>query len=352
MLRRAGAESSALVDAMVEGVLASDERGRIVTANPAARRLLGYDETESMPNLPSLFRVKAAREVVDATVRGDAVQDRELDLNGRTILVNSRPLPAGGAVLVLHDVSELRRLETVRRDFVANVSHELKTPLAAMRGLVDTLVDDEAMAPEVRQRFLGKLGDQVRRLADLATDLLHLSRAESEPTSAREAVDLDGAGAAAVERFAAAARAKGVALVHGDGGSVLGWCDPTALEQIVDNLVDNAIKYTPAGGRVDLRAGRDGERVHFEVVDTGIGIEPSEQARVFERFYRVDKARSRDVPGTGLGLSIVKHLVDGHGGSVELESWPGRGSTFRVLLPRSEAPAPRAGVPQSRVRPA
>src|SRR5262249_38712268 len=129
-------------------------------------------------------------------------------------------------------------------------------------------------------------------------------------------------------------RAKGVALEHADGGTVLGWCDPTALVQIVDNLVDNAIKYTPPGGRVDLRSGSNGEQVHLEVADTGIGIEPSEQARVVERFYRVDKARSRDVPGTGLGLAIVKHLVEAHGGSVELKSWPGRGSTFRVNLPK------------------
>ena len=326
-------------ESMSEGVVAVDEDERLLHLNAAARAMLGVAplaprgralvEVIRQPELVQVVRA-AARE---RSERGDEVR---VHAGGRdrVLAIHATPLGTRGAVAVVLDVTALRRLERVRRDFVANVSHEIKTPLAAMRGLVDTLVDDEAMAPEMRQRFLGKLGDQVRRLADLATDLLHLSRAESEPASAREAVDLDGAGAAAVERFAAAARAKGVALVHADGGSVLGWCDPTALEQIVDNLVDNAIKYTPAGGRVDLRAGRDGERVHFEVADTGIGIEPSEQARVFERFYRVDKARSRDVPGTGLGLSIVKHLVDAHGGSVELKSWPGRGSTFRVYLPR------------------
>jgi len=332
-------------ESMSEGVVAVDENERLLHLNAAARTMLGVAplaprgralvEVIRQPELVQVVRA-AARE---RSERGDEVR---VHAGGRdrVLAIHATPLGSRGAVAVVLDVTALRRLERVRRDFVANVSHEIKTPLAAMRGLVDTLLDDEAMAPEVRRRFLGKLGDQVRRLADLATDLLHLSRAESEPTSAREAVDLDGAGAAAVERFAAAARAKGVALVHADGGSVLGWCDPTALEQIVDNLVDNAIKYTPAGGRVDLRAGRDGERVHFEVVDTGIGIEPSEQARVFERFYRVDKARSRDVPGTGLGLSIVKHLVDAHGGSVELKSWPGRGSTFRVYLPRPPVATP------------
>jgi two-component system phosphate regulon sensor histidine kinase PhoR len=339
LLEAERAKLETVFESMSEGVVAVDEEERLLHLNQAARTMLGVApvaprgralvEVIRQPELIQVVRA-AAREHAE---RGDEVR---VHLGGRdrVLAIHATPLGSRGAVAVVLDVTALRRLERVRRDFVANVSHEIKTPLAAMRGLVDTLVDDEAMEPGVRKRFLGKLGDHVRRLADLATDLLHLSRAESEPVGTSEAVDLEGAGAAAVERFAAAARAKGVALVHADGAVVLGWCDPTALVQIVDNLVDNAIKYTPAGGRVEIRAGTNGGGAHFEVVDTGIGIEPSEQARVFERFYRVDKARSHDVPGTGLGLAIVKHLIEANGGSVELKSWPGRGSTFRVNLPR------------------
>jgi two-component system phosphate regulon sensor histidine kinase PhoR len=332
---------------MTEGVVAVDQDERLLHLNQAARKMLGIApvaprgralaEVIRQPELIEVLRA-AARE------RSERVEDVRMHAAGRdrVLAIHAAPLGPRGAVAVVLDVTALRRLETVRRDFVANVSHEIKTPLAAMLGLVETLIDDEAMAPDVRARFLGKLRDHVHRLADLATDLLHLSRAETEPITVREAVDLDGACTAAIDRFAAAARAKGVAITHepsANGRRLECLCDPTALVQILDNLVDNAVKYTPAGGRVELRTGRRDGRVAVEVSDTGIGIEPSEQARVFERFYRVDKARSRDVPGTGLGLSIVKHLVEAHGGAVELESWPGRGSTFRVLLPPPAAEA-------------
>jgi two-component system phosphate regulon sensor histidine kinase PhoR len=329
-----------VLESMTEGVVAVDQDERLLHLNRSAREMLGIAPVAPRGRgLVEVIRQPELIEVLRAAARDrrEHVEDVRLHASGRdrVLAIHAAPLGPRGAVAVVLDVTALRRLETVRRDFVANVSHEIKTPLAAMLGLVDTLVDDQAMAPDVRARFLGKLRDNVHRLTDLATDLLHLSRAETEPITAREAVDLDAAGSAVVDRFTATARAKGVALVHAPaaGAAVLCWCDPTALVQILDNLVDNAVKYTPAGGRVELRTGRRDAHVAVEVSDTGIGIEPSEQARVFERFYRVDKARSRDVPGTGLGLSIVKHLVEAHGGAVELESWPGRGSTFRVLLP-------------------
>jgi two-component system, OmpR family, phosphate regulon sensor histidine kinase PhoR len=328
-------------ESMTEGVVAVDQDERLLHLNQAAREMLGIAPVA--PRGRALAEVIRQPELIEvlraaAHARSEQVEDVRLHAGGRdrVLAIHAVPLGSRGAVAVVLDVTALRRLETVRRDFVANVSHEIKTPLAAMLGLVETLIDDEEMTPDVRARFLGKLRDHVHRLAELATDLLHLSRAETEPITVREAVDVDGACAAAVDRFAAAARAKGVAISHepsANGRRLECHCDPTALVQILDNLVDNAVKYTPAGGRVELRTGRRDGRIAFEVSDTGIGIEPSEQARVFERFYRVDKARSRDVPGTGLGLSIVKHLVEAHGGAVELESWPGRGSTFRVLLP-------------------
>jgi len=177
-LRREQAESSALVESMVEGVVAADGRGRIVTANPAARRLLGYGPADPLPDLAELFRVKAAREVVDAVLQGQPVQDRQLEMDGRVFLVNARPLPTGGAVLVLHDLTEVRRLEAVRRDFVANVSHELKTPLTSISGYAETLLGDSTDA-ETTHRFLATILSNARRMQRLVDDLLDLSRIEA-----------------------------------------------------------------------------------------------------------------------------------------------------------------------------
>ena len=177
-LRREQAETAALVESMVEGVIAADGRGRIVTANAAARRLLGYGLTEELPDLAELFRVKAAREVVDAVLQGHPVQDRELEMDERAILMNARPLPSGGAVLVIHDLTEVRRLEAVRRDFVANVSHELKTPLTSISGYAETLLTDTP-DPDTTRRFLGTILDNARRMQRLVDDLLDLARIEA-----------------------------------------------------------------------------------------------------------------------------------------------------------------------------
>jgi two-component system phosphate regulon sensor histidine kinase PhoR len=339
------AKLATVLESMAEGVVAVDSEGRLIHCNAAARALLSIP-ADAGGGARSLVEQVRAPELVEALRRAQSlgrgaplVEEVKLRAGGneRAVAIHAAPLADGGAVAVLLDVTELRRLETVRRDFVANVSHEIKTPLAAMRGLVETLEDDASMEPAVRRRFLGKLADHVRRLTELATDLLHLSRAESERPAARVTVDLAAAAAAACERFGAAASARRVAL-RCETAPAATPADPEAVARILDNLIDNAIKFTPPGGRVTVRSAEAAGRARLEVADTGIGIEPAEQARVFERFYRVDKARSRDVPGTGLGLSIVKHLAEGHGGSVELESWPGRGSTFRVLLPLSAPP--------------
>ncbi len=176
-LRREQAETAALVESMVEGVIAADERGRIVTANVAARRMLGYDRTDTLPGLPELFRVKAAREVVDAVREGEAVQDRELEMDDRVFLMNARPLPSGGAVLVIHDLTEMRRLEAMRRDFVANVSHELKTPLTSISGYAETLLTDSPDT-ETTRRFLTTIVTNTRRMQRLVDNLLDLARLE------------------------------------------------------------------------------------------------------------------------------------------------------------------------------
>ena len=333
-LRRAGAESSALVDAMVEGVLACDERGRIVTANPAARRLLGYEDAEAMPDLPSLFRVKAAREVVDATLRGDALQDRELVLDGRIILVNSRPLPAGGAVLVMHDVTELRRLETVRRDFVANVSHELKTPLTSISGYAETLLSEN---PEegTRRVFLRTILTNAQRIQSLVDDQLDLARIESGRWQPRvERLDVVAAARDAWMPRADRAATGKVAFkldVSPDASTV--HADSEAMRQILGNLYDNALRFTPPGGSITLGSRTVDGGVAVSVRDTGTGIGSEHLPRIFERYYRVDAGRARDAGGTGLGLAIVKHLVEAHGGRGGAESELGAGTVVTCWFP-------------------
>ena len=333
-LRREQAESAALVESMVEGVIAADERGHIVTANPAARRQLGYGATEALPGLAELFRVKAAREVVDAVLQGQPVQDRQLEMDGRVFLVNARPLPSGGAVLVLHDLTEVRRLEAVRRDFVANVSHELKTPLTSISGYAETLLGD-GMDLETTHRFLGTILNNARRMQRLVDDLLDLSRIESgrwQPT--RSAVDV---AAVARETWAAlagrgdAARVELALDVPLDAATVD--VDLDALRQVLTNLMDNSLRYTPEGGRITCVSRRVHGGVAVSIRDNGVGITRDHLPRIFERFYRADQSRSREEGGTGLGLAIVKHLVEAHGGRVHAESERGSGTTVTCVFP-------------------
>jgi two-component system, OmpR family, phosphate regulon sensor histidine kinase PhoR len=280
--------------------------------------------------------VKAAREVVDAVLEGRAVQDRELEFDGRSVLMNARPLPSGGAVLVIHDLTDLRRLEAVRRDFVANVSHELKTPLAAIRGYAETLRDGALDEPPTARRFTERILNQCQRLQELLDDLLTLSRLEGlAPALERETVDLGAVVRHAVELLSPAAREKRVAI-EVDALPVLPLLgDSDGIERLLLNLLDNAIKYNRAGGRVMVRLSQtDGEAL-LEVSDTGIGIPPESLPRIFERFYRVDKGRAREEGGTGLGLAIVKHVVTAAGGRVEATGARGEGLTVRCVFPVS-----------------
>ena len=333
-LRREQAESAALVESMVEGVVAADERGRIVTANPAARRLLGYDPLDPLPDLAELFRVKAAREVVSAVLQGTAVQDREVDLDGRSVLLNARPLPAGGAVLVMHDLTELRRLEAVRRDFVANVSHELKTPLTSISGYAETLLSLPP-DPEMARVFLGTILGNARRMQRLVDDLLDLSRIESgrwQPTR----TDIDVAGAAREAWTEVSARPEARQVEFGvqvePGGEKL-CADHDAVRQVLTNLLENSLRHTPAGGGISCLGRREGNGIALAVHDNGTGITREHLPRIFERFYRADSSRSRDEGGTGLGLAIVKHLVEAHGGRVSAESERGQGTTVTCWFP-------------------
>ncbi|MBX9583277.1 MAG: hypothetical protein K2X87_23495, partial [Gemmataceae bacterium] len=247
---------------------------------------------------------------------------------------------AAGAVVVVQDTTELRRLERVRQEFVANVSHELKTPLAVIKSAVEALGDGAADDPPARDQFLGIVTREADRLDALIHDLLSLARLDAGELGLElRPVPLDKAIQDCLGRHQPRAEAKTLTLVEkppaaGPPG-VAALADPDALRQVLDNLVDNAIKYTPNGGRVTVRWAAEGEAVAVEVSDTGVGIPPADQARIFERFYRADKARSREVGGTGLGLAIVKHLVQAMRGSVRVASEEGKGTTFRVTLPRA-----------------
>ena len=340
-----------ILETMAEGVLLTDRTGRIVLANASLRmmvassgQLVGKEPIEAIRN-------NELAEIIETVGRTESPATGEVELIGilpRRVLVRAAPLTVSGnegVVVVLSDVTELRRLETLRRDFVANVSHELRTPIAAIRAAAETLEGGAVDDPQVARDFIGMIGRHAERLHQLVEDLLELSRIEAQkldlqatPVDARELIDH------MIGLYALSARRKEVALIGGSCPSDLALStDRRALEQILSNLIDNAIKYASRGAKVTLSAAeRDGE-VRIAVADTGPGIAARHLPRLFERFYRVDRGRSRDVGGTGLGLSIVKHLTEALGGHVTVESLPGVGSTFTVHFPPKLAgstPAP------------
>jgi signal transduction histidine kinase len=277
----------------------------------------------------------AVRLILADGLRGVPSEPCEIELHGRTVSIASRPLSTGGAVVTLLELTALRRLETVRRDFVANVSHELKTPLTAVSGYAETLLDEGVSATD-RQRFVETIRSNARRMQRIVDDLLDLSRIESggwRPKLA--AIDVPSLLTETLAACLPEAEAKGLELysdVEPDARELR--ADPTAARQVLQNLVENAVRYTNSG-KVTLRARSAKPRpgIRFSVRDTGVGIAPEHLPRIFERFYRVDSGRSRDVGGTGLGLSIVKHLVDAHNGDVEAHSEPGEGTTIDVVFP-------------------
>ncbi|MEN8149761.1 MAG: ATP-binding protein, partial [Planctomycetota bacterium] len=341
-------ELRAILGSMLEGVVAVDREERIFHLNRIAAEILSTRAEDAIGGrIWEIARIQPLAETIAGVLEDETGHTREARITDgsrdRILELIASPLrdirgDLVGAVLVLHDVTELRRLELIRRDFVVNVSHELKTPLTAIRGFVETLIDDPEIDRETAAGFLGRVNDQVLRLSTLVTDLLVLSRVESEGEALeRRPVDLRGILRECAGRLSPESRGRDIEFVlelpKGDV-TILG--DDESLRQVVDNLLDNALKYTPDGGRVDLRLLRAGDEVAIEVEDTGIGIDGRHVDRIFERFYRVDKARSRELGGTGLGLSIVKHITNAHGGRVAVVSETGRGSTFRVSLPAHE----------------
>lgn len=330
------AEERSALEAMPEGLVLFDDAGRAALANPAATRLLGRTPQTAEGLLPLDLReaVRAAR-----AERRPRTAELEVGAPPRLLRADAVPAAEDGAVLlVLRDVTEARRLEVVRRDFVANASHELKTPVASIRAAAETLRTAASEDPEAAARFGERIEREAVRLSRIVSDLLDLSRLETGGEAEAEEVALDALVDDEVERVRPAAEEAGVRLAFETEAvpPVRGSARDLAL--MTRNLLDNAVAYTRAGGRVDVALRREGDEVVLTVADTGIGIPSRDLDRIFERFYRVDRARSRETGGTGLGLSIVRHVVDNHGGSVRVRSELGRGSTFEVRLPTLAEP--------------
>jgi two-component system, OmpR family, phosphate regulon sensor histidine kinase PhoR len=333
MMEAEDARLLAVIEALDEGIIAVDARGDVVRINDAARRQFG--SPDSLPFHASELQLPAPfRQAIDGAQSGQSSEGVETTIGERIVTLTARPLPGGGVVLAVLDLTERRRLETVRRDSVANVSHELKTPLTVIAGFAETLRDPQ-LAPADRERFVDLVGANTTRMQRIVDDLLDLSRYESSAWTPHPAdVDL----AAIVEDLFATVRPSltkknisPVAEIQPAARTVR--LDPTALRQVLSNLIDNAIRYTTAG-TVAVRASRnDDGGMTIAVSDTGIGISAEHLSRIFERFYRADPGRSRADGGTGLGLSIVRHLVEAHGGRVTAESTPGSGTTVSMTFP-------------------
>lgn len=343
-------ERHAVLSSMVEGVLAVDDSERLITLNAAAARFLNVDVTAVRGrSIYEVLRQAQLQDLVRRALEGHAPVEGEINLRvgdservlqvQGTLMQGARSAPAG-AVFVLHDVTTLRQLETMRKDFVANVSHELKTPITAIKAAVETLIDDEE-EDTPRRRFAGIIVRQADRLNAIIDDLLTLARVEREDEAGHIALETCPLGAVlrgAMETCQAKARDKRIEI-DTTFEPINARINATLLEQAVVNLLDNAIKYSNAESPVSLQAQRVDGEVVIRVADSGPGIEARHLPRLFERFYRTDRARSREMGGTGLGLSIVKHVAHAHGGRVTVESTPapavGHGSVFCIHLPDS-----------------
>ncbi len=389
---------ASILASMSDGVLATDERGRVIVANRRARAMLGREDLEGRTAADLL---QIGDEPVAAALRGRELtllmrrkdEETEEQLVFRVTLtpIRSRDKGAAGAIVVLHDVTEMEKLEEARREFVANVSHELRTPLTTIKSYAEALEDGAIGDPSLAGRFVGVIRNETERMIRLVSDLLHLSRFDSRQAPLhREKIDMAEMLEEVVDRFSLQLRQKAiVARVRAEPGMEPVWLDRDGIDQVLDNLISNAIKYTPDGGEIDItvRIGRlhpterraedgheprvredrlrakglpdapgpeearaadspgtgdagsggsrspDPEQLIIVVRDTGIGIPKKDLGRIFERFYRVDKARSRSMGGTGLGLSIAREIVRAHGGTIAIESEVGKGTTVTVALP-------------------
>jgi two-component system phosphate regulon sensor histidine kinase PhoR len=325
-----------VLDAMVEGVVVTDGQCRVALANAALLRLFGIEGTiDGRSVLQALRHSEAADALADA-VRRQAPVARDVQVRWpaeRVLALHAVALPGGGAVGVFHDVTERRRLDDVRRDFVANVSHELRTPLATLTGYAEELADP-ALSPDDARRASEVIRRHVSRMTALVEDLLELARIEADrfaPT--REPLDARTLLTDVAREWGSRAETRAASLVVENGEGIVLVADRRLLRQALAHLLDNALKYGPRGGEVRLSARPVPGGAELAVSDQGPGIPPEDLPRVFERFYRVEKGRSREAGGTGLGLAIVKHVAEAHGGRAWVDSRPGKGAVFRIFVP-------------------
>ena len=341
-------ELEAVLSSMLEGVVAIDRNERIISMNPAAGWMFDCDPLKvSGCNLQEVIRNLALQRFAARALKStETIEDDFVLYRGeeRVLNVHSSPLyDAGnqqiGTLLVINDVTRLRHLENVRSDFVANVSHEIKTPLTAIKGFVETLQQGTGQSRQEQDRFLGIILKHVNRLNAILEDLLDLSRMEQDNgnTGIHLAENrIRNVIQTAVQICQPKAAAKDITIDLDVADDIMASLDATLLEQALVNLIDNAIKYSDKGSRVRIAAVSQAREVSIKIVDRGSGIPQKHLPRLFERFYRVDKARSRKLGGTGLGLAIVKHIVQAHGGHISVESTLGQGSTFIIHLPRQK----------------
>jgi len=324
---------TALVETLNEGVIAISPDHEVVRINETGMRLLSIARPVPF-GLDFLPREATLRGAIARALAGTETEPEEVVIGNSTLSLTASPLVNGGAVVALFDLTPIRKLEAVRRDFVANVSHELRTPLTIVGGFAETLQDPDIPADK-RSEFARTIFSNTQRMQRIVDELLDLSRIESGHWKPRpEQVRIADAAGEVFGRVTTAAKSKAIVLdtsIDADADTV--YADRTALEQILLNLVENALRHTPEGGRITIETRPDDQGVRLFVKDTGSGIPPEHLPRIFERFYRADSGRSRDTGGTGLGLAIVRHLVEAHGGSVRADSEVGAGATIEIFLP-------------------
>jgi two-component system phosphate regulon sensor histidine kinase PhoR len=331
---------------MTEGVIAIDTEERIVSINQAAARLFEYEPLDCQgKSIQEIIRSPALQQFIRQALSSKIPSEEDITLfqnEERVIDVKGSPLLDAnqhqiGTLVVFHDVTQLRRLEDMRRDFVANVSHEIKTPLTAIKGFVETLQQGKVEKAQEKERFLGIIQKHVDRLNAIIEDLLALSRIEQEDENKEiefEPVKISDVFQAAIQLCRPKADEKNIRINLNCEKQATANFDPTLIEQAVVNLLDNAIKFSDPGSTVQVESHHENDQIVIRVQDQGIGIAQKHLPRLFERFYRIDKARSRNMGGTGLGLAIVKHIAQAHGGYVMVESRLGEGSCFSIHLPQ------------------
>jgi two-component system phosphate regulon sensor histidine kinase PhoR len=338
-LRNERSTLNAILHQMTDGVLITDENGNVILMNRASKKMFPPPEESSpKPSLALVLRQHELIEIWRQCANIQEVQSTTIELPRSGMLINSIAIPLGGdlpghVLMLFQDLTQIRKLETIRRDFISNISHELRTPLASLKALTETLSAGALEDPPAARRFLYRMETEVDALTQMVSELLELSRIESDQVPLKlKPVTPQKLLVKARERLGAQAERKGLEIkIEYQNKLPKVLADKTRLGQVLVNLIHNAIKFTPEGGKVTLSASQDQDMIHFSVSDTGIGIPVEDQTRIFERFYKTDPARTGS--GTGLGLAIARHLVESHGGRIWAESTPGQGSTIIFSIP-------------------